>query len=169
MARWLKPPEDDILLAKARLKVTLYGSYDNTALHRLRILQRCLAFEGYRAELVKDKTYPSQTALEDEHVYNLRKSKYWLQKSDVNLMIFFSSVSNDSVIIELAALCTEFRDKVLDSGVFFHVNFNLRSLVEGTMKVSKIYHDWFRKDTTLCVQASWRCLNILKLKYSEII
>ena len=98
MSRWTAPQEYLTILPKIR--VLLLGSFAPKV--KLESIRDGLKQKGItNCQTTKNFNSPLQTEGEPEHLYNLRKSEYWLRRADVFVFVFFKGVDNASVGIEL--------------------------------------------------------------------
>jgi hypothetical protein len=90
---WVNVPSPSFLEKQNKLKITIYGPYGNFEV-RLRGIAQELR-EKYKfmdTYLVKDRqSYRQQKQGEDQDMYLLDKSFYYLKISDVNLFIYGKS------------------------------------------------------------------------------
>jgi len=114
------------------LHILVLGSYRNPALRRLENLKDYLLAKGYaQTKLVKDFKFPEQSPSESQSSYNLRKSEYWIPKSDALIFVFFPRVDNTGPGYELKHLCD------------YHFDMAWRSIVgigKPTLKISSLIY-----------------------------
>jgi hypothetical protein len=81
----------------------ILGTFRNSCLNRLKLIRNALIDYGLtNSRISLDFDFPVQAEHERPEIYNLRASEYWLQRSDVQLFIFFKGPDNASIGIELA-------------------------------------------------------------------
>ena len=89
----LKKNERDRSEVLSKLRITIYGSYEDIILNILKKVKTHLRDIGFaKTMLVED--YP------DTHINDLAKSYYYIENSDINLLFFFKRTDNSSVTKE---------------------------------------------------------------------
>lgn len=153
---------------KRWLHIIIFGSYHNLA--RLTQLKHCLIVDGYDAKLVMDFTKPAQEPSEDNDVYNLRKSLYWVERSSVSFFVFFKTPDYAGATIELTSLCDKLPDKIARTTVFYNrtAYSKFTSLLRGLVKKHRIWYGGFLSDKQLCELARGRAFDYLARLYSEL-
>jgi hypothetical protein len=152
-------------LLKAGLAVTVYGSYEQVlsgSLERLELLKRCLRDRGYsQARRVVDYPEPLIRAGEDDAAYAARKSTYWLDNSDVNIMVLFCRIPGGSLGVEMGWLAGA--ADVSQTIVLYEEECydEFDTLLRGIPQFRKIEWDKFQSDEDLCIKSSKKALNVL--------
>lgn len=159
---------------KPKLHILILGSYNPSAIKRLEMLKGFLRKNEYLMTcLVKDFNFPAKQQNESDPEYNLRKSEYWIPKSDVPVFVFLPKVDNSGVGYELKHLCDNHFDMAWRSVVCISTapTLKLSSLFDGLIKrwSKSIQLVYFKNDKEL-QNGSRGALTVLleRLYYSTI-
>lgn len=162
------------LTVKPKLHILILGSYDPLAIKHLETLKAFLRQNGYLMTcLVQDFNFPKKQPNESDPDYNLRKSEYWIPRSDVPIFVFLPEVDNGGVGYELKHLCDKYFDMAWRSivGISTAPKLKISSLLKGLInRWSKSFQIvYFRKDETLQKGCRGALTNLLeRLFYSAI-
>jgi len=100
MSKWTTPPE--YLMILPRIRVLLMGSFHpKLGLPKLKAIRDQLIQNGVRnCRMTIDFSSPVRMSYESEEGYNLRKSEYWINHTDVFILVFFPRTDNASIGVE---------------------------------------------------------------------
>lgn len=131
---WVSP---EYLAVKPKLRILILGSYSSDAIIHLEKLKSFLRKNEYSLTcLAKDFDFPKKNPAESSDEHNLRKSEYWIPKSDIPLFVFLPNIDNGGVGYELKHLCDKHSDMAWRSIVCISTSPTLRlsSLFQGLVK-----------------------------------
>jgi hypothetical protein len=158
-----------VIAFKDKLVVTIFSSYDDGALKKISRLKECMVRKGYaRCKIVADYPYPRQRQNENMDQFFLRKSIYWLERSDACIFVFLKGFDNGGVAIELKHACDHLPDKVETSLVVIESTcYKIStSLIRGTIAnladQKKLNRRFFKDEIQLCKFCSSASLSFLK-------
>jgi hypothetical protein len=162
------------LTAKPRLRVLILGSYAESVCKHLEELRDFLKSNGYvLSYLVKDFGFPEKQPNELDSKYNLRKSEYWIPKSDVPIFVFMPNVDNTGVGYELTYLLNNHIDMAWRSvvGISQSPALNISSLLDGLIQrwsrsVQLVYFEDYRQ---LQIGSRGALTNLLERLYYSVI
>lgn len=101
MSEWTTAPEYIEIMPK--IHVLILGAFRDGCIERLRSVRNALIEYGFtNSRISLDFNFPQKFERERNEAYNLRVSEYWLQRSDVQIFIFFDGTDNASIGIELS-------------------------------------------------------------------
>jgi hypothetical protein len=166
----------NILEFKDKLIITLFCSYDSTALTRIDRLKSCMVQKGYsRCKKVSDYSYPIKRVNEDMDQYFLRKSINWLEQSDACVFVFFAGVNNEGVTFELKHACDCLQNRLETSLVAIESSSSRisTSLIRGTITnlvmQQKLNRRFFKTEDQLCRFCSSAAISFVKTRIFYLI
>lgn len=175
MQPWVKIPSPLYLEKQKKLKISIYGPYGSFE-QRLRTIAQQLRdrYNFTDTFVVKDRlAYRQRNQDEDTDVYLMDKSFYYLEKSHVNLFIFYCWAYNDSAVIELKEVCDNIKWKQPCCAILLDKGCNLATLLNGMIKTSGILVEEFNGkdpncDNQILQFAKAKCNIFLKTKFDSL-
>ena len=126
-----------------RFKITIFGPYDIYR-QRLNEIARYIRDLGFSdTKLVSErKEFRERDKKEESSIYIMKKSYYFVEKSNMNIFIFYYNAYNDSMILELKEMCDKCRNKIPCSLIIIpntkEKNTNISRVLKGQILSSKI-------------------------------
>jgi hypothetical protein len=143
---------------KSKFIITIFCPYDDISLARIRTLQTAIVNRGYtKCKIVDDYSYPKKRNNENKDQYNLRKSIYWLEQTDMCIFVMFTQARNDGVAIEIKHTCDHLNNKLGTSLIAIESKGSRvsTSLIRGTItnqaNLKRLSRCFFRSDEQLAL------------------
>jgi hypothetical protein len=168
LEKWIKIP-NSFLSKQDRLSITVYGPYGRS-LNKIRkichYLSTCHGFSN-SLPVIDRGGFRRQRRGEKDQVYEMRKSYYFLEVSDVNIFVYYCNEYFQSVDFELKHLLDNLSYKIPSSIVFRDSSCNMGRLFEGEIILAKIKSQNFNgrsknAQREISDVANGYCMNILK-------